>query len=154
MKLNEIFENNECKIFKVINFYDTERIEDWIVVETDYQLIPESNEDLWDAYFVIKAFLVNENNIEDCFVEVCIPERISEFVFRMVDSEMIIENVIENKLQVIPAMASEQYGDPELYYLKENPKLGIEILKKGIEISTNPSAIEDDLAYIYEEIGD
>lgn len=83
----------------------------------------------------------------------CIPERISEFVFRNKNDNFIIENIIDNNLKTIPAVASEQYGDPELYYLKENPKLGIEILKKGKEISANPSAIDDDLTYIYEEIG-
>ena len=40
-----------------------------------------------------------------------------------------------------------------MYYLKENPKLGIEILKKGKEISKNPSSIIDDLSFIYEELG-
>jgi len=153
MKLNEIFQNNNCPIYKVINFYDTEKIEDWIVEETEYQLIPESNDKLYDAHFVVKGFLIEGSNIEKCFIDVCIPERISEFVFRNINDNFIIENIIDNNLQTIPAVASEQYGNPELYYLKENPKLGIEILKKGKEISTNPSAIEDDLTYIYEEIG-
>lgn len=153
MKLNEIFQNNDCPIYKVINFYETEKIENWVVEKTDYQLIPESNNELYDAHFVVKGFLIEGSNIEKCFIDVCIPERISEFVFRNKNDNFIIENIIDNNLKTIPAVASEQYGDPELYYLKENPKLGIEILKKGKEISANPSAIDDDLTYIYEEIG-
>src|SRR6218665_1155413 len=153
MKLNEIFQNSACPIYKVINFYDAEKMEDWIVEETDYQLIPESNDELYDAYFVVKGFLIEGSHIEKCFIDVCIPERISEFVFRNKNGNLIIENIVENNLQTIPSVASEQYGDPELYYLKENPKLGIEILKAGKKISANPSAIKEDLADIWEELG-
>lgn len=153
MKLNEIFKNKNCYIFKVINFYDVDTIEEWVVEKTDYHLVPESNEDLWDAHFIVKAILSNNEYIEECYIDICIPERISEFVFRNKDNIFTIENAIENNLKAIPAVASEQYGDAELYYLKENPKLGIEILKKGKEISKNPSAIIDDLSFIYEELG-
>jgi hypothetical protein len=152
MELKEIFNNNNCNIYKVINFYETENIENWKIEETDYQLIPESNEDMYDAYFVIKAFVVTDDKVEDCFIDICIPERISEFIFRMVDNKLIFENTIEKKLTTVPAMASEQYGDSELYFIKQNPQIGIDILKKGIQISKNSSAINDDLTYIYEEI--
>lgn len=153
MKLNEIFNNKNCFIFKVINFYDVDKIEEWVVEKTDYHLVPESNEDLWDAHFIVKAILSNNDYIEECYIDICIPERVSEFVFRNKENIFTIENAIENNLKAIPAVASEQYGDAELYYLKENPKLGIEILKKGKEISKNPSAIIDDLSFIYEELG-
>lgn len=148
MKLNEIFQNNDCAIYKVINFYEAKEIEDWILEKTEYLLIPQSCEKLWDAYFVVKALLIKNNEIENCFIDVCIPERISEFIFRMINGELVIDNIYEKNLQAIPAIASEQFGDYELYYSKENPQLGIDILKKGFEIATQKNIIAEDLGYI------
>jgi tetratricopeptide (TPR) repeat protein len=149
MKLNEIFQNNDCKIFKVINFHEPGEQENWLLEETSYQLIPESNEDLWDALFVVKAFLIeNGSVIEECFVDVCIPERISEFAFRNKNNNFTIENIIEHNLQTIPAVASDQFGDYELYYCRENPEIGLEVLKKGLASSHLKNVIAEDLGYI------
>ncbi len=153
MNLREMFQHTDCKIFIVTNFYESDKIEDWTVEPTDYQLIPESNHDLWDAYFVVKGFLLKDGNIIDnCFVDLGIPERVSEHCIRFIDNRVVVEYTFVSEFQTIPSVASEQYGDPELYYVKENPQLGIEILLKGKQISNNTSAIEDDLDYIYEEI--
>lgn len=148
MKLNEIFINNDCEIFKVINFYDCEEMKDWIVEKTNFKLIPKPNENLWDAYFVVKGYIVDKNKIEDCFIDLCIPERISEFAFSMIDKELVINNIRDKNIQTIPAMASECFGNYELYYVKENPQLGIDILKKGLAIANHKNVIAEDLGYI------
>jgi hypothetical protein len=152
MKLNEIFTDRETLIYKVTNFYQTDKMSDWIVERTPLQLIPE-----WDGeeetWLVVKGYIISGGEkTEECFIDISIPERTSEFVFRLQNNELKIQHIYEENLQTIPAMASEQYGDPDLYFIKENPQIGVEILKAGKKISTNPSAIIDDLAYIYEEL--
>jgi hypothetical protein len=149
MKLNEIYQNSDCLIYRVVNFYDVEEIEDWIVEKTKYQLIPEVNDDLYDAHFVARGFLLHGiNKIEECYVDISIPERISEFVFRNRDNIFTIENAFESNLNAIPAVASEQSGDYELYYRPENPQPGIDVLKAGLALSMNKHAIAEDLGYI------
>jgi tetratricopeptide (TPR) repeat protein len=152
MELNEIFQNSDCLIYRVVNFYDVEEIEDWIVEKTKYQLIPESNEDLYDAYFVVKGFLLHGiNKIEECYIDLCIPERISEFVFRNRNNIFTVENAIESNLKAIPAVASERFGDYELYYCPENPETGINVLKTGLALSMNKYAVAQDLGYIFRD---
>jgi tetratricopeptide (TPR) repeat protein len=156
MKLNEIFQNTDCKIYKVINFYDAENIENWLLEQTKYQLIPDPNDtDDYDAYFIVRGFIVSTNKIEDCFIDVCIPERISEFAFRLIDNELVIDNIYDNdkNLKTIPAMASECFGDYGLYYAEENPQLGIDILKNGLAVATHKNVVAEDLGYILRDEG-
>lgn len=155
MSLDEIFTDNETKIFRVTNFYETEEIADWKVEKTQYSLIPDpaDNDELYGDYLVVKGLLIQGNKTENCFIDVCLPERISEFVFRMKNSEVIIDNAYEKKLKAIPAMASDCYGDYELYYSKENPQIGINVLKEGLGISSSKNVIAEDLGYILTDEG-
>ena len=101
---------------------------------------------------VVKGYIISDGEkFEECFIDISIPERTSEFALRLQTSELKIQSIYDENLRTIPAMASELYGDPSLYFIKENPKIGIEILKAGKKISTNLSAIIEDLAYIFEE---
>ena len=54
---------------------------------------------------------------------------------------------------VIPEVACECYGNSDLYYSKENPQIGIDVLKRGILIGTNKNFIADDLGYILRDEG-
>jgi tetratricopeptide (TPR) repeat protein len=149
MELNEIFKNQDCLIYRVINFFDVEKMEEWILEETKYQLIPDPNDATnYVGYFVVRGFIVNANIIESCFIDVCIPERISEFAIRLLNNELVIDNIYDKGIKTIPAMASECFGDYELYYAKENPQLGIDILKKGLAIATHKNVIAEDLGYV------
>jgi tetratricopeptide (TPR) repeat protein len=148
MKLNEIFQNNDCLIYKVVNFYGTEKIEDWELEKTDFQLIPDPNDEEYGSYFVVRGYIVDANKTENCFIDIDIPERISEFIFRIIENELVIDSIYEKNIQTIPAMASECHGDYELYYVKENPQPGIDILRNGLAIAKHKNVIAEDLGYI------
>jgi len=49
---------------------------------------------------------------------------------------------------VIPAIGIENFGVYKLYYAKENPSAGIEVLKKGMEEARERKFLADDLAYL------
>jgi len=155
MSIDEIFTDNETKIFRVTNFYETEEITDWEVEKTKYSLIPDPADDdkLYGAILIVRAFLIQGDKTENCFIDVCLPERISEFIFRMINNEFVIDNAYEKNLKAIPAMASDCYGDYELYYSKENPQIGINVLKEGLSISLKKNVIAEDLGYILTDEG-
>ena len=154
MTIDEIFTDKETKIFRVTNFYETEEIADWQVEKTPFQIIPDpAIADMYDEVLIVRGFLVGKGKTENCFMEICMPERISEFIFRMINNEVVIDNAYEKNLKAIPAMASDCYGDYELYYSEENPQIGINVLKEGLDISSNKNVVAEDLGYILTDEG-
>lgn len=96
---------------------------------------------------------VFKDQVVHCYMNMIMPERISEFVVKQNENGItVFENLYDQKNSVIPAIASEEYGNPELYYAKENPEVGMEVLKKGMLIAKNKDAVGEDMDYIYEEI--
>lgn len=149
MTIDEIFTDKETKIFRVTNFYETEEIADWQIEKTPFHIIPDpAITDMYGDFLIVKGFLIQGDKTENCFIDVCLPERISEFIFRMINNVVVIDNAYEKNLKAIPAMASDCYGDYELYYSKENPQIGINVLKEGLDISSSKNVIAEDLGYI------
>jgi tetratricopeptide (TPR) repeat protein len=107
-----------------------------------------------DGYFVLKAlFIPNEGELRSCYIDVTMPERISERVF------FKIENQIKSKYhaylegkqlkgKIIPIAAIDGFGLYELFYSKKNPEIGLEVLRNGLKISKRKKYIALDLAYI------
>jgi tetratricopeptide (TPR) repeat protein len=143
MKLKDIFSDLTTKIFKVTND-DNDNEFLWTIKPTNLQLIPDD-----EAHYFIKAVQTLPNLTIDCFINISTPERIADFVLKLnSDGQTIIENIDRQENTVIPAIASECFGVYELYYSKENPQLGIDILKNGLEIAKNKNVVAEDLGYI------
>ena len=64
-----------------------------------------------------------------------------------------VESIYEQVKSIIPSIASECFGDYELYYSKENSQIGIDILKSGLTIATNKNVVAEDLGYILRDEG-
>ena len=150
MNITDIFSDKITKVFRVTNFYESNNIYDHIIEPTVCELIPKSE---YDTYIYVRALLVFENYVEECFMDLSLPDRLPEFVIKLIDNKIIETPIYTEKNSVIPAIASEQSGNPELYFAKENPAVGIEVLKHGKLINPNSDAIKDDLAYIYDMLG-
>ena len=57
------------------------------------------------------------------------PERSAEIVIKQnAKGQTKIENIYDQEKSIIPAIASNCFGDYELFYAKENPQVGIDIL--------------------------
>ena len=143
MQIKNIFQEPDTKIFLVIN-QDDENELNWIIEPTQYEIIPDD-----DNTFIVKAFLIENNNVTDCFICITLPERIAEIVI-LKDSEnnTKIEYLYKLESSVIPQVAAECYGNYELYYAKENEEIGINVLKNGLKIAKNISTVAEDLGYI------
>jgi hypothetical protein len=143
MKLNNIFSDLTTQIFKVTND-DSDNQLFWTIMPTNLKLIPED-----EGHFFIKAIQTLPNSRIDCFLNISTPERIADFVVKLDSTgQTILEDFNNQENSIIPTVPSDCYGDYELYYSKENPQIGIQILKSGLEIAKNKNVVSEDLGYI------
>jgi hypothetical protein len=150
MTITDIFSNTRTEVFRVTNFYEAKGINDHLIEPTEYKLIPENQH---DTYIYVRALQVFEDHVEECFMDLSLTDRLPEFVIKKTDNKIFVTPIYDEQNSVIPAIASEQCGNPELYFAKENPAIGIEVLKRGKILKPDSEAIKDDLAYIYDMIG-
>ena len=148
MKLNDIFSDTKTKVFVVTN-QDDENELNWIIETSDFELLPEE-----ENYYFVKALQVSENNTTDCYIGIMTPERIAEVVVkRNAKGQTVTESIYDQQQTVIPAIASDCFGNYELFYAKENPQIGIDILKNGLNKATNKNVAAEDLGYILRDEG-
>ncbi|MFN8409469.1 MAG: hypothetical protein U0V45_09035 [Flavobacteriales bacterium] len=143
MKLKDIFTDNKTKVFVVTN-QDEEDELNWTIEPTDFDLLPEEE----NIYFV-KAYRVSADNTHDCYLGIMTPERIAETVVkRKQNGQIVAESIYDQEQETIPAVASDCYGDYELFYAKGNPQIGIDVLKEGLAKAVNKNVVAEDLGYI------
>lgn len=146
MKIKEIFNYPDTNVFVVTND-EAENELNWTLEPTDFQLIPED-----ERLYVVKALQVYSEKTVACYLIISTPERIADFVIKQnKKGKAIIEDYCEQEPTVIPAVASEVYGNYELYYSKENPQIGIDILKEGLTKAKNKDYVAEDLGYILQD---
>ena len=148
MKLRDIYKDGLTKVF-IVKEQDDDNELNWTVEPTDYELIPEE-----ENYYFVKAYEVSQNGKTDCYIGVMTPERIAEVVIKQnSNGQTEIESIYDQEKSIIPAIASDCFGDYELFYSKENPQLGIDILKSAITKATNKNVVAEDLGYILRDEG-
>ena len=143
MKLKDIFSDNKTRVFVVTN-QDEEDELNWTIEPTAFDLLPEE-----ENIYYLKAFQVSEDNTTDCYIGIMTPERIAETVVKRRPNGLVdAESVYDQEQTIIPAVASDCSGGYELYYAKENPQIGIDVLKDGLEKAINKNIVAEDLGYI------
>ena len=148
MKLRDIYKDGLTKVF-IVTEQDDDNELNWTVEPTDYELIHEEAN-----YYLVKAYEVSQNGKTDCYIGVMTPERIAEVVIKQnSNGQTEIESIYDQEKSIIPAIASDCFGDYELFYSKENPQLGIDILKSAITKATNKNVVAEDLGYILRDEG-
>jgi tetratricopeptide (TPR) repeat protein len=148
MKLNDIYTNQTTKVFVVTNQDDNNEL-NWIIEPTDFEFIPEE-----ENYYFVKAFEVSKNDTRDCYIGILTPERITETVIKQnSNGQTKAESIYVQQKTIIPAIASDCFGDYNLFYAKENPQIGINILKNGLSKAANKNIVAEDLAYILRDEG-
>lgn len=148
MKLKDIFTDFNTKVFVVTNQDDDNEL-NWTIESTAFELLPEEE----NTYFV-KALQVSSDSTTDCYIGIVTPERIAETVIkRNAKGQAIIESIYDQERTTIPAIASECFGVYELFYAKENPQIGIDILRNALTKATNKNVVAEDLGYILRDEG-
>ena len=105
---------------------------------------------LADGHFILESLLVHgDGKIEKAYIDVVLPER-------EIDSHFILMNTKITKgtgtllsdSQVIPSVAIEKFGVYEQYYVKGHAEVGLEVLRRGLDVAKLKWPIALDLAYI------
>lgn len=148
MKVKNIFSDLQTKVFVVTN-QDDENELNWIIKPTNFELLPEE-----ENYYFIKAYQFFSDHIKDCYLGIITPERIAETVVIKTSNEQIkVENIYDIKYSIVPAVASECFGNYELFYSKDNSKIGIDVLREGLAKAINKNIVAEDLGYILRDEG-
>jgi hypothetical protein len=101
------------------------------------------------SFLVVGKVVTKDKASQDCYLEVILPERICEFCFLLVDGEIVRKRGRRvGDGTAIPAIAIEKFGVPQLFYAKENPSIGIAVLKRGLNQAREKKDIAYDLAVL------
>ncbi len=145
MRIKDIVtKKTDVYIFDIVK-EKTDNPLDWKIKSRKDKLIPNT-----EAHCFVRAKMIDSNkNVSDCFINLSLPERIVDYVIYPTDNGLEFKESYEfTEIDVIPSIASEAFGDYELFYSKNNPDIGIEILRRGLSLSNDPSVIAEDLGYI------
>ena len=143
MKLKDIFADQVTKVF-VVTADDSDDELEWSIEPTDFETIPEE-----EGVYFVKAKEVMLDRTADCYLGIMTPERIAEAVIKFDENGvMVAESINDQANTVIPAVASESYGDYSLYYAKTNPQIGVDVLEEGLVKARNKNIVAQDLGYI------
>lgn len=100
-------------------------------------------------FFIVKAkHILPDRTIRDCYIDVCLPERISDYAYFVSEGEIKKGYHHEFDGDIICAVPIDCFGVYELFYSKILPDIGIEILKRGLAVSESKRYIAEDLGYI------
>lgn len=146
MKLKDIFRKElQAKIFTVIDD-DNDNPLNWTIKPIDLLVIPSK-----EGHFIVAAKQVTVDKTVDCFIDLIMPERISEIVIKLNKGKAVAEDTYDQEATVIPSVACDGFGNYELYYAKESPQVGINVLKDCLTKSKEKTAIAEDLGYIFRD---
>ena len=148
MVIKELNIDMSINIFEIIDDNHSNELE-WEISPTTYETIPDQ-----EGFFIVKALHVSKHKIDRCFLLMSTPERIADYVlFQNPDRSLLLKEYYLYSGIVVPAMASECYGDYHLYYSKELVDVGVEILKRGLITAINKDIVAEDLANILQDEG-
>ena len=148
MKLKDIYHQKQQPFLFDIIEENSEDPREWILSPKLEMIIPDE-----EAHCIVRAILIDsKHNEADCFIDISLPERISDYVIFQIEGGLDYIQIYElEDKEVIPIIASEAIGSYEMYYSQMKPSIGIEVLKRGLEISKTPSVIAEDLGYVYRD---
>ena len=143
MKVKNIFTSKQINLF-VVTDKETNNPLEWEIAPTDFDLIPDTVNT-----YLVKAKQVFADKTIDCFISIEVPERIVDYVIKPCHhGNTASESIYDQEYSIIPAVASNCFGNYELYYARENPQVGIDILKAGLPKAKQKNVVAEDLGYI------
>src|SRR5271169_3534107 len=113
-------------------------------------LAPEDVEGEFQGLFIIAAQLMTaEAQPQPCYVDLVLPERIAEHhILQDYESVSRGRGRRVGNGTVIPAIGIEKRGNYTLFFAKENPSAGIDVLKSGMLKARHRDYLAYDLALL------
>jgi hypothetical protein len=152
MKLGTTLFRTDLKVFEVVESDLAGDCLDWNLVPLAGQTLAKENtlSGLADGYFVLAALLVHRDwRTEEAYTDVSLPERNIDGHFLMRNNQVVRgTGALVANAQVIPAVAIENFGIYDQYYVKGHAEVGLKILQDGLRVAKLKGPIALDLAYI------
>jgi len=151
VRFHEALFREPWRAYQVPDDYDCDDFEEWDLKPlSGGTLAAEDVEDLFQGYFIVAAQLVSrEGPSQPCYLDLTLPERITEHHF--MKSGDRIERRRGRRSEngtVIPVIGIEKRGDYTLFFAKEDPSAGIDILRSGIPNARHRDYLAYDLAFL------
>jgi tetratricopeptide (TPR) repeat protein len=146
--LDTIAANPGVNFFRVLDAH-ADHPPDWELEPLPTDLLSDMET---DGLHVMKALnVLSEGAIRACYIDMNLPERISDFAFFPSNHSLPFGRHHEFPGEILPAVALDCFGLYELFYSRQRPEVGIEILKRGLEIGKRKAYIAEDLGYIFRD---
>jgi len=117
---------------------------------TGQTLAPEDVDGPFEGLFIIAAQLVTADAApQPCYLDLVLPERIVEHYFLQTAGRITRgrgRRVLNGTM--IPSIGIEKLGDYTLFFAKEDPSAGINVLTSGINKCHRKEYLADDLAHL------
>ncbi len=149
MRLVEaIARHPDVRIFAVLDS-DSDDKSDWDVEPIEGLILSESES---ADFFIVKAKnVIAHGAVVDCYIDMCLPERISDYAYFFHGNEVDVRYHHECDGEIICAVPIDCFGIYDLYYSRTAPHIGIEILKEGLDVAPHKTYIAEDLGYIFRD---
>src|SRR5262249_13542956 len=119
--LDVVSHNPGTTFFRVVGSSAKDPAE-WQLEPLKTQLLSDSDS---DGLHVMKALnLLPDDTIRKCYIDMNLPERISDFAFVVKDASLRFGYHHEFPGEILPAAALDCFGVYELFYSKKRPQLG------------------------------
>lgn len=152
MKLSQtLFTNPETLIYKVTSNGNWDDYLNWQLFPISAPILASEyvGKGRLEGFFLLAAkFITSAEEMQDCFVDVSLPERISDYFYCKQNDQIVRARMYTVDGDVLPSVAIDYFGNYELFYSKRRPEEGIRILREGLAIAKRKSEIARDLGYI------
>jgi tetratricopeptide (TPR) repeat protein len=107
-----------------------------------------------DGFFIVKArHVLRPGHWEECLLDLSMPERISDHAYFEDGPSLHRMYTYEAEGDVIPAVAIEAFGRYDQFYSRQDPEVGLEVLRSALPIAARKAPIAEDLGYILRDEG-
>jgi tetratricopeptide (TPR) repeat protein len=138
----------DVPIFAVLDS-DADDKSQWDFKPIDASVLTDSDE---HAFFIVKAKRIcPDGAVADCYIDICLPERISEYAYFLCGDRVDFRYYHECDGEIICAVPIDCYGVYDLFYSRTAPDIGIEVLRQGLAASPHKAFIAEDLGYIFRD---
>ena len=135
----------DAAVFEVLQHEDDD-CRTWEVRPMPWATVRETED---DSYLFIKALHVLERGkVEPCYLDLSLPERISDFVYFDPAGEARWCYTYDAEGDVVPAIAIEGFGNYEDFYSRRDPEVGLTVLRNALPLAQRRAPIAEDLGYI------
>jgi hypothetical protein len=142
----------KASIYQVdLSDFEDDNFLEWDVTPINAEILAAEyvQEGMLDGLFLLKAlFLSQQNEPRSCYLDVSMPERISDSAYFPEGDTIIRSDLYKLQGEVIPLVAIEGFGVYDMFYSHINPEVGLNVLRQGLSLAKRKSFIAADMGYI------